>query len=163
TPSLTITDPAAVCSPSTIDITNASVTAGSTLPTGTTLTYYSDAAATHTLTTASAITASGTYYIKAQTASGCSDLKSVTVTINVTPTIAITDPAAVCSPATIDITNASVTAGSTLPIGTTLTYYSDAAATHTLSTPSSITTSGTYYIKAQTASGCSEFKFVNAI
>src|SRR6202008_2943822 len=111
--------------------------------------------------TPAAVTTSGTYYIKAQTASGCSDFKSVVVTINPTPSLTITNPAAVCSPATIDITATAITSGSTLPTGTTLTYYTDATATHTLSTPSSITASGTYYIKAQTASGCSDLKPVS--
>ncbi len=84
-PVLTITNPAAVCSPNTINLTAASITAGSTG--GGTLSYWSDAGATHPLTdsllnvNANAISASGTDYIKVTVAGGCSDIKPVVVTI----------------------------------------------------------------------------------
>ena len=153
-PTVAITNPAAVCSPATVDITAAAVTAGSTA--GLTFTYFTDAAGTIALATPNAITTSGTYYIKGTTASGCSDIQPVTVTINAKPTVAITNPAAVCSPATVDITAAAVTAGSTA--GLTFTYFTDAAGTLVLATPSAVTTSGTYYIKGTTASGCSDIQ-----
>jgi hypothetical protein len=122
------------------------------------LSYWTDAAGTTTLTTASAVAASGTYYIKAETAAGCSDIKPVTVTIDPTPALVIVNPAPVCSPGTVDLTAASVTAGSTLPTGTTLSYWTDAAGTTTLTTASAVAASGTYYIKAETAAGCSDIK-----
>jgi len=160
TPALAITNPAPVCSPTTVDLTAAAVTAGSTLPTGTVLTYWTDAAATATLATPAAVIASGTYYIKAETAAGCSDIKPVTVTVNPVPVLAITNPAPVCSPTTVDLTAAAVTAGSTLPTGTVLTYWIDAAATTALATPATVATSGTYYIKAESAAGCIDIKSV---
>src|SRR4029077_9097114 len=94
-PTVVITSPAAVCSPNTVDITAASVTTGSTA--GLTYTYYTDAAATTTLSSPNAINISGTYYIKGATASGCYDIQPVLVTINPKPTVVITNPAAVCS------------------------------------------------------------------
>lgn len=79
---------------------------------------------------------------------------TITVTVNPKPQIAINDPAAVCSPATVDITLAAVTTGSTP--GLTLTYWTNSEATAALSSPEAVATSGTYYIKGTTASGCSE-------
>jgi len=157
-PVLIINNPVAICAPASVNITLASVTAGSTIPSGTTLNYYTDAAGTIVLANPTAITTSGTYYIKAITLTGCSDIKPVTVTINPQPVLTISTPVAACAPATINITTAPVTAGSTIPSGTTLNYYTDAAGTTILTNPGAITTSGTYYIKATTLTGCSDIK-----
>jgi len=151
-PTIVATSPSEVCSPATIDLTAGSVTVGSTA--GLNYTYYSNAAATILLTTPSAITTSGTYYIVGTTATGCSDTASVSITVNPKPTVTITTPSQVCSPATVDLTAGSVTVGSTA--GLNYTYYSNAAATIPLATPSTITTSGTYYIVGTTAAGCSD-------
>ncbi|MGC4039789.1 MAG: hypothetical protein QM710_03065 [Flavobacterium sp.] len=143
TPVLNITNPAAVCAPNTVDITAAAVTAGSTG--GGTLTYWTNAAATTVLATPTAITTSGTYYIKSSVGS-CSDTKPVVVTINPTPSLTITNPNAVCSPNTVNLTAAAVTAGSTG--GGTLSYWTNSTATTALATPNAVATSGTYYIKS---------------
>jgi hypothetical protein len=72
---------------------------------------------------------------------------TVSVTISVTPEVNITNQAA-CS-GTVDLTAASVTAGST---GSgTLTYWIDLAATTAVTTPSAVG-SGTYYIKSTNGS-----------
>jgi gliding motility-associated-like protein len=155
TPVLSITNPASVCSPATVDITTAAVTAGSTG--GGVLSYWTDAAATVALATPTAVATSGTYYIESTNAT-CTDIQPVTVTINPTPTLTITSPVAVCSPATIDITAAAVTAGSTA--GTTLSYWTNAAATTALATPTAVATTGTYYIES-TAGTCSAIAPVN--
>lgn len=76
---LIITDPAAVCSPSTVDLTAASITVGSTG--GGTLSYWTDANATNALANPNAVATSGTYYIQAGTGS-CADIQPVTVTVN---------------------------------------------------------------------------------
>jgi hypothetical protein len=92
TPTLVITNPPAVCSPNTVDITTAAIIAGSSA--GITLTYWTDAAATTTYPTPAVATA-GTYYIKATNASGCFDIKPVVVANTlVSPVIA--GPATVC-------------------------------------------------------------------
>src|SRR6476620_11190130 len=89
TPTLTIVNPPAVCSPTTVDITSASV---QTTNTGTTTTYWMDAAGTVAIPagngTPAAISVSGTYYIKSTTGS-CSVIQPVVVTINPTPTLTI--------------------------------------------------------------------------
>jgi len=83
-PTLVITNPAAVCSPGTVDLTAAAVTAGSS--SNQTYSYYTDAACTSVLSHPEAVTTSGTYYILGtSTVSGCtSAIKPVVVTINYT-------------------------------------------------------------------------------
>ncbi len=154
-PTLTITNPATACSPATVDITAAAVTTGSTG--GTTLTYWSNNIATISISNQAAIPISGTYYIKS-TLNGCSDIKSVVVTVNTTPSLSIHDPAAVCSPSTVDITAAAVTTGSTG--GGVLSYWTNIGATTTLASPSAIAATGIYYIKS-TLGSCTDIKAVN--
>ena len=66
-PSLSISDPAPICNPSTVDLTASSITAGSDPGT---LTYWTDNSATSSLSNPSAVSSSGVYYIQLE-ASGC--------------------------------------------------------------------------------------------
>ncbi|WP_170860884.1 T9SS type A sorting domain-containing protein [Flavobacterium fluvii] len=110
TPDLTITDPVAVCSPSTVNLTTEAVTLGSTLPAGTALSYWTNVGATSSLSSPDAITASGTYYIKATTNTNpaCTDIKSVTVTVNekpATPDLTVVQPTCANANGTVTITS----------------------------------------------------------
>jgi len=154
TPSLVVVNPSAVCSPTLVDITLPAVTTGSTG--NGTLTYWSDNTYTTALTNSTAVSF-GTYYIKS-TIGTCTDSKAVSVTVNSTPVLTITDPNGACPPSTVSIISASVTAGSTG--GGSLTYWNDLAGTSVVSNPSTISASGTFYIKA-TNTTCTDVKAVN--
>lgn len=142
--------PSAVCNGTTVDLTAAAVTAGST--SGLTYSYFTDALATTVLPNPNAVASSGTYYIKGTNSNGCVTIASVTVTVNALPVVVSVNPATVCAPTTVDLTASAVTTGS--DTGLTFTYFTDSAATTALSTPSAVASSGTYYIKGTNANGC---------
>ncbi|MBT5932344.1 MAG: hypothetical protein HOH34_03300, partial [Flavobacteriales bacterium] len=75
------------------------------------------------------------------------------------PVLVINDPAARCDPGSVDLTDPSITAGST---GSgTLTYWQDAGASNPLTSPNSVATTGTYFI--QSDNGCIDIQAVNVI
>jgi gliding motility-associated-like protein len=81
-PVLKITNPAPVCLPSTVNITNPGITAGSSP--GLTFSYWTNAEATLEYSTPTMAT-SGTYFIKGTNVSGYFDIKPVIVTIDSPP------------------------------------------------------------------------------
>jgi gliding motility-associated-like protein len=154
-----ITNPATACAPATVDLTAPSITAGSDA--GLTFTYWTNSAATTPLVNPSAIATSGTYYIKATSAAGCTSIKPVVVSIGSAGSFVVTNPIPVCAPGTVDLTAPSITAGS--DPGLTYTYWMDAANTIPLQNPSAVGVSGIYYIKATSLGGCSFTKSVQVI
>ncbi|MFD2041472.1 hypothetical protein ACFSJW_19050, partial [Flavobacterium artemisiae] len=101
-------------------------------------------------------TVTTTYYVTVSADGVCSippPAKVVIVTVNANPVIQITNPPAVCLGVSVDITAANVTAGSTPNL--TFTYFTNPEGTDPLNSPSTISTSGTYYIKGTDANGCS--------
>lgn len=97
-----------------------------------------------------------TNYILSIIFNGCQAKDTVAVTINPKPELQITNPPAICSPATADLTAPSITTGTSG--GGTLSYWLDSLATAVLSTPASVSTAGTYYIKATAAGGCTDIQ-----
>ena len=100
-PTLTITNPTAICAPGTVDLTATSITAGSTA--SLTYTYFTNAAATTSLANANTISTTGAYYIKGTTALNCSAIKAVNATVNPIPTFNLTSPS-VCLGTSLTIT-----------------------------------------------------------
>lgn len=147
-PNLTITNPAGVCVPQKIDITDPAITEGS--EPGLLLTYWKNSITTIPLPNPNAIDISGTYYIMGAKNGGCGAVKPVDVKIGEVPNILIHNPTG-CGK--VDLTDAGVTLGSTP--GISYTYWMDAVATVSVADPNNITVSGTYYIMASSSSGCS--------
>jgi len=139
------------------DLTTPSVTAGS--DPGITYTYWQDAAATIGLANTNAINTSNVYYIKASGQFGCSITQPVQVTINPYPDFTIDDPAPVTRPTKIDLTTVTTSPGN----NNTYTYWKDSAATIPVPNPTMIDTSGTYYIQASNALGCTVTKPVHVV
>lgn len=146
---LNIFPPAAVCSPQTVDITDAAVTAGSSAGS---LTYWTDAAATTPLTNANSISLSGTYYIKISSGS-CSAIKPVLVTINSSGSVAtpaVNSPINYCQNGTATPLTAIPAPGATLNwYGTNLT----GGTATTIATTPSTAASEKYYV-SQTIGTC---------
>lgn len=98
-PILIVTNPPSVCAPAVVDLTSPSITVGSTLGTAT-LSYWQDAACTFVLPNPTAVSASGTYYIKASQGVGCESIKPVEVVIHpaaVAPTSVTSDRTHICA------------------------------------------------------------------
>lgn len=76
---LVVNNPVPVCAPATVNLTLPAVTAGSTNLSP--LTYWTNAAATTPLANPSAVSVSGTYYIKTE-GPGCMEIKPVLVFVN---------------------------------------------------------------------------------
>jgi gliding motility-associated-like protein len=140
--------------PMGIDLTAASITAGSTPKL--TFSYYTNLSQTNYVPVPSVITSSGIYYIKGVNSAGCNDIKPINVTIIEPPRLIISNPAGVCIPQKIDITNPAITSGS--DPGLNLSYWKDGKATIPLTNPTAVAVAGTYYIRAIKPGSCGIIK-----
>ena len=157
-PILVIKDPAPVCYPATVDLTDPAIYAGS--DPGLFYKYLTDTVTNTSIPDSSAVAISGEYFIKATNlATKCYSIKPVEVTILPQPVLVIHDPAPVCEPNTINLKDPAITAGS--EPGLIYEYYTDLAATVPLPNYTAIPVSGVYYIKAiSPVTGCSIVKKV---
>lgn len=111
-PNITITNPAAVCAPGSINLTAAAVIAGS--DPGLTFKYFTNAAATTVLANPASVTASGTYFITGTDGLGVtSDPSPVVVTINALPSGTITSAQGIVLCGTLATLPLNLTGGST--------------------------------------------------
>jgi len=148
-PNVIANNPLAVCSPSKVDLTDLSITAGS--ESELVFTYWLDNAATIAYPTPNEAEV-GNYYIKGTAANGTYKIIGpIVVTVVPKPMVVANAPIPVCSPNTIDLTSQLITNGSTE--GLSFSYWTDQDATITYNTPTSAT-NGTYYIKGTTDNGC---------
>lgn len=152
-PGLVVTNPDPVCQPSSVDITSVAVTTGSKA--GLTFTYWTDQAATASLSEPAAVN-TGMYYIKGtDPVTLCSSVKSVEVKVNAKPEVIVNEPSALCSPETADITSSNIIEGSTA--GLVYSFWTDTAAILRYDTPEKAT-AGKYFIKGTSAEGCFDIK-----
>lgn len=168
-PTLTVVNPPTVCSPTTVDITSASV---QTTNTGTTTKYYDSytlalAGGASNVTTPAAISTSGIYYIRAELATGCYVVAPVTVTINTSPSFAPVAVQPTC------LTNGSITfpelTGGTYTYsysinGGSATSVTPSGGAITISVPMGIQTASTYSItvtRTDVTPNCPTVKTVN--
>jgi gliding motility-associated-like protein len=150
---LAVTDTVTGCAETGADLTAAYVTAGST--DGVTLSYFTDSTETTHITNPKTILASGTYYIKGISNSGCMGTLPVYVKL-IAPALTITQPDAVRYPATVDISKTFVKVDSLI-----YGYYTNSSGTIKLENYTAVARTGKYYIKATNSSGCSIIKPVD--
>lgn len=160
-PFLIVTDPPAVCEPTTVDLSRPEIKTGSTIPPFSSFTYWEDEEATIPLANSGKISVSGTYYIKLDVEGVCIDIKPVNVVVYPSPKLVINDPPEVCYPETVDISAAFITAGS--DPGLALTYWTDASANSALVNFTSVSVGGTYYIKASNSVSCENIQPINVV
>ena len=80
----------------------------------------------------------------------CAATTTMSITVKSNPVLVITNPLPVCAPLTVDLTSASVTAGS----NGSLFYYLDETGSTQIPQPSAISESNTYYIGSVSNEGC---------
>ncbi|WP_170932486.1 DUF7507 domain-containing protein, partial [Belliella buryatensis] len=150
-PVLTITNPAAVCEPGTVDLTAGAITAGSSGFNS--LAYFSDAAGLVELTNPEEISETGTYYIKATSLAGCFVIQPVEVIVNQAPVRPVsTGDITVCSVDPIQTLDANDAIEAVSDI-TYRWYATPTGGSEVTPTLSSIG-SATFYAEAVTAEGC---------
>jgi hypothetical protein len=118
--------------------------------------YFSESGGTGTAYNAGdEITTTMTMFVFAENADNpdCNAEESFEINIHPSPILIINIPEAACAPNSVDLTDPSVTDGSTL-YGAELSYWLDEDATVELANPDAVDTPGTYYIKALTEFGC---------
>ncbi|MGM9475964.1 hypothetical protein ACS5PU_06020 [Pedobacter sp. GSP4] len=148
--SITINNPTAVCYSESVDITKKEWCTGAL--DGVTKTYYSDEAASQVLTHPEQIKLSGTYFIKFSNAFGCSKVLPILVSIKDKPVLKINNPKRVCYPEQVDLTAIKNYLGSDDSFK--YNFYQDEALTKPVENPSQVNLSGTYYVSATNAEGC---------
>ncbi|WP_412468989.1 hypothetical protein [Pedobacter sp. KLB.chiD] len=149
-PVLKVSNPKPVCTASKIDITAANYYTGSDVTFK--YSFYANEALTIPLTNPKEIDKSGTYYIKATNADGCTVTDKIEITVSDMPVLRIKDPETACYPDKVDISNPALYSGS----GNNLKYsfFYDSALSNQITSPKTIAKAGTYYVKAVNDGGC---------
>lgn len=121
--------------------------------------YFTDVTQSNYVISPKFITTSGTYYIKAANAAGCTATKAVSLTISPLIDLKLVDTATTIRPTPINLHE--LVLGDTT--GLVFSFWYDKLATLAIPDPSNIPQSGTYYIKATNAGGCYDIEAVDVI
>jgi gliding motility-associated-like protein len=133
-----------------VDLTAASVTKGSS--NNLLLSYYTDMYGLDYLFQPQKILTSGTYYIKAVSPEDCIDVLPITVIVS-NPTLSVVNPPTVAYPVTVDMSTTFVHNNSY-----SYNYYTDSTGTQLVTDYQHVAHSGTYYVQAANATGCTTTK-----
>lgn len=147
---ITIKNPGSVCYTESVDITKAELYLGEL--DGIVKSYYTDEAATNTIPDPQHIAVSGRYFVKLSNEFGCSKIVLIDVLIKDKPILKVSNPKPICLAAKVDITAANYFLGSDATFK--YSFYADKELTSLLTNPTQVDKSGTYYIKATNADGC---------
>ena len=131
-----------VCITTGVDLTSASITAGS--GSNLTFSYFADQEMTKYAQNPKKIIQSGTYYIRAENDSGCLTMEPVKINVEPMPEFTVTDPAQVFRPETIDLSKTIHPDSGNVYV---YTYWKDALLQKPLPFPEAVSEKGRYYIK----------------
>jgi len=150
-----VKDTIAACAGSRVDLTAASVTAGSSNVVS--LSYSTDLDGLNYVYQPNRVDTSGIYYIKAVSTKGCTDILPVQVII-ANPELTVTNPAPVIYPVTVDLSTTFTRNGNY-----SYSYFSDSHASIAVPDYQHVAHTGTYYIEATNSVGCTTVKPVYVV
>jgi len=143
-----VTDTIYHCAGTGVDLTAASITAGSSPNLA--LSYWKDSSGLNYLDQPDNISADGTYYIKAVSPEGCTNISPVTV-IQIDADLTVTNPPPVYYPATVDLSATFIHDATYI-----YKYFADKLLTSPVADYQHIAHGGTYYIQATSPAGCTK-------
>lgn len=144
-------DTAISCATFGADLTRTKYITGSTP--GLKFSYFLDNLGLNYIPTPKNVTSQGTYYIKAENAAGCNEIKPISVFIKPVPNLsAKTNSVLVCLPDKFDLTDLNLLNGASSAYQ--YSYWKDIDATKPVPLPQQIDVSGVYYILAKDPEGC---------
>ncbi len=157
-PDISVTNPAAVCAPNTVDLNSAFVSDANTL-TGTKQFYPTQADAENLTNelTSTILSTGGTYWVRFTTSNGCFDIASITATIDETPDLSGMETS-FCEGVGLDLATIPFTDANNTTLTSQL-YFDDYTLALTGLPGFSLTNTvvqdtGYYYLRAATAAGC---------
>lgn len=162
-PSISMASPVTGCSDPGIDLNTITVNdANNSIGLVTFYDNVADANAGTPELASATVTTSGTYWVRKESAPSCYDVASVDLVIE-EPDISVVDPTAVCAPNTVDLSSAFVSDANGL--SGTKQYYPTLADAENITnelTSTIVSTTGAYWVRFTTSSGCSDIAQINA-